>query len=177
MYFVQFVIYSRWPSFLGASALWYLWVERYHRHKPGHQVLSSYSTGCLWFYRAARSPKRSYMKKSCSRRDSNSVPLDCEATTVTVRPSDLIYFRQIKIHPGFICAIYSYMYTITRGRVFCRVLSIVVILHGFHFAVWPIYIYYSKSKMIQMLYDYHTEYTTKVKTLFHVLWCSTCKTW
>ena len=33
------------------------------------------------------------MKKSCTQRDSNSRPLDCEATTVTVRPRDPIHYR------------------------------------------------------------------------------------
>ena len=33
-------------------------------------------------------------------------------------------------------------------------------------------IYSSNSKMIQKLYYCNTEYTTKVKTLYHVLWCS-----
>ena len=36
------------------------------------------------------------MKHSCPQRDSNSRPLDCQSTTVTVRSSGLMYYRHMK---------------------------------------------------------------------------------
>ena len=75
-----------------------------------------------WFHlhglpQATRSWSENYkMNKICPQRESNSRPLDCEATTVTVRPWYLIHYRQVKTKPGFSCAIYIYI--ITRGRCF-----------------------------------------------------------
>ena len=73
-----------------------------------------------WFHmhglpRAARSGSENYkMKTFCPQRDSNSRPLDCDATTVW--QWDVIHFWQIKTYLGFSCAIYFCI--LTRGRVF-----------------------------------------------------------
>ena len=37
------------------------------------------------------------MENSCPGRDSNPRPLDCQASTVTIRPIELMYYREVKI--------------------------------------------------------------------------------
>ena len=71
--------------------------------------------------------KNNKMKNTYPQRYSNSRPLDLEATTASIMPSDLIYYRQATTKAGFTCAVISYI--ITRCREY-RVFSIVPISFG-----------------------------------------------
>ena len=66
-------------------------------------------------------------KNSWLQQNLKSRPLYRKATTVAVRLSYLIYYRHVKLKPGFRCAIYSYIITRDRVFYFCHVFSIVVI--------------------------------------------------
>ena len=75
-----------------------------------------------WIYSSCKEREaRNYeMKNSCPQRDSNSSPLVWEATVVTIRLSDLVFYRHAKMLPVFFTSFFfpTNSFDKTRGRVF-----------------------------------------------------------
>ena len=75
--------------------------------------------------------------------------LFAELDLFTIRPSDLIYYRQIKTYQ--ILAIYSYIYTIRRVRVLFRIFSIAVIyITRVWFCLLKLYCRYEYTKPLMI---------------------------
>ena len=75
-------------------------------------------------------------------------------------PSDLIYYRQVKIQPGFTRAIYSYI--ITHCRVLLPLSCIQYCSHITSISFCSLTsIYWLNNKITPTLYNHNTAYTTK----------------